>query len=144
MTRYADSSFLVSCYLTDANTAEAKTYLSGTTSPLGFNVLQAVEVGNAFNLGVFRGLFSASEAASARANLDQDLRTGRLVKTTVTWPLVLRVSSLLSKRHSAVLGTRTLDILPVAAARSLRASEFISFDARQRSLAAAVGLKVSP
>ena len=29
MRLYADSSFLVSCYLMDANTAQVKTYLSG-------------------------------------------------------------------------------------------------------------------
>jgi hypothetical protein len=38
----------------------------------------------------------------------------------------------------------SFDILHVAAARSLRAAEFISFDGRQRLLATALALKVSP
>jgi hypothetical protein len=37
-----------------------------------------------------------------------------------------------------------MDILHVAAARSLRAVEFISFDSRQHLLATTVGLKVAP
>lgn len=144
MTYYADSSFLVSCYLPDANTSRAKSYLRSIGAPLGLNALQALEVGNAFELGVFRGLFSAADATSARANLLQDLRSGRLVKTAVNWPLAFRVASVLSKRHSATTGTRSFDILHVAAARALRAAEFISFDGRQRLLATALGLKVAP
>ncbi len=144
MSHYADSSFLVSCYLPDANTAKAKTYLHAASVPLVFGALQALEVGNAFELGVFRGLFSVADAASARANLSQDLRSGRLVKTAVNWPLAFRVASTLSKHHSATTGTRSMDILHVAAAKTLRAAEFISFDGRQRTLASALGLKVGP
>ena len=144
MSYYADSSFLVSCYLLDANTARAKSYLGSLGAPLVFSALQALEVRNAFELGVFRGLFPAADAAAARVNLEQDLRSGRLVKTSVNWPLAFRVASSLSKRHSATTGTRSMDILHVAAAKSLRASEFISFDGRQRALATALGLKVAP
>jgi hypothetical protein len=144
MSYYADSSFLVSCYLLDANTVRAKAYLSTIGAPLLFNALQALEVGNAFELGIFRGLFSAADAAAARANLEQDLRSGRLVKTAVNWPLAFRVAAALSKRHSASAGTRSMDILHVAAAKSLRATEFVSFDGRQRLLATALGLKVAP
>jgi predicted nucleic acid-binding protein len=37
-----------------------------------------------------------------------------------------------------------MDILHIAAAKSLRATEFISFDSRQRVLATALGLTVAP
>jgi predicted nucleic acid-binding protein len=144
MTYYADSSFLVSCYLPDANTSRAKAYLRSVGAPLVLNALQALEVGNAFELGVFRGLFSAADAASAHANLNQDLRSGRLVKTAVNWLLAFRVASALSKRHSAMTGTRSIDILHVAAAKVLRAAEFISFDSRQRLLATTLRLRVVP
>ena len=83
MSYYADSSFVVSCYLLDANTARAKNYLGRLGAPLVLNALQALEVGNAFELGVFRGLFSVTDAASARVDLARDLRSGRLVKTAV-------------------------------------------------------------
>ena len=144
MDHYADSSFLVSCYLTDSNTARAKTYLLNTAAPLVFCALHALEVGNAFKLGVFRGLFSMADATAAAANLDQDLRSGRLVRTTVRWPVAFRMGSLLSKNHSARTGARTLDILHIAVARSLRTTEFVSFDDRQRTLAGAIGLQVAP
>ncbi len=37
MSVYADSSFLVSCYVVDANTAHARAYLSEHDSPLAFS-----------------------------------------------------------------------------------------------------------
>ena len=144
MSYHADSSFLVSCYLTDASTPQAKTYFLGINAPLVLTALQALEVRNALKLGVFRQLFSTIDAAAASANLEQDLRGGRLIKKALNWPLVFRVASLLSNRHSATVGTRSLDVLHVAAARCLRAAEFISFDSRQRALATAGGLKVAP
>ena len=144
MSCYADSSFLVSCYLPDANTARAKAYLQSAGMPLVFTALQALEVGNAFELGVFRGLFPTANAAAAWANLNQDLHSGRVVKTAVNWPLAFRIASALSKRHSATVGTRSMDILHVAVARVLRAVEFISFDSRQRTLALVLGLRVAP
>jgi hypothetical protein len=144
MSHYADSSFLVSCYLLDANTALAKAYLSGVTVPLAWTSLHALEVRNAFELGVFRGLLTAAQVTAAWANLEKDLRRSRLMRTTIKWPPAFRRAGRLSERHSATIGTRSLDILHVAAAKSVRATEFISFDWRQRSLALAAGLKVAP
>jgi hypothetical protein len=144
MSLYADSSFLVSCYLKDANTPQAKTYLSNLKLPLTFTSLQFLEVRNALKLGVFRQLFALSDATAAWANLQLDLRSGRLIKQEPKWSVAFRVASLLSNRHSATVGTRSLDVLHVAAAKCLRVAEFISFDSRQRTLAAIVGLKVAP
>ena len=144
MNHYADSSFLVSCYVADANTAQAKAWLSRAGTPLIFTALHALEVRNAFELGVFRGLFSAADAAATRVNLEKDLRSGRSMKTAVNWPVAFRIAGRLSERHSAVIGTRSLDILHIAAAKTLHSAELVSFDTRQRTLAAAVGSSVAP
>jgi hypothetical protein len=48
----------------------------------------------------------------------------------------------LSARWSAKLGTRSLDILQVAAALVLEADSFLTFDDRQKKLAKAAGLVV--
>lgn len=144
MSHYADSSFLVSCYVADNNTASAQSYLAAHPVPLVFTALHRLEVPNALKLGLFRGLFQTSDAAAALINLESDLRSGRLVKTLVKWPLAFRVAASLSERHTFSTGTRSLDILHVAVAKSLRIAEFVSFDGRQRTLAAAVGLNVAP
>jgi predicted nucleic acid-binding protein len=144
MDHYADSSFLVSCYIVDANTASVKAWLIRTGAQLAFTALHVLEVRNAFKLGVFRGLFSAADATAAWSNLQTDVRSGRLVKTVVKWPVALRVAVRLSERHTAATGTRSLDILHVAAARTLRVTEMVSFDNRQRSLALLAGLRAVP
>lgn len=144
MDHYADSSFLVSCYVVNANTPQAKAWLSSNSVPLAFTALHALEVRNACKLGVFRGLFAAADAAAAWRNLESDLRSGRLVKTIVKWPVVFRVATRLADAHSMTTGTRSLDILQVAAAKAARAAEFLSFDARQRTLAPPLCLRLAP
>ena len=139
---YADSSFLVSCYIADANAAQARDYLSRTGAPLIFTLLHALEVRNAFELGVFRGLFTPTEARAAAKNLQDDLRSSRLVETRVNWAAAFRFATRFGEQHSAETGTRSLDILHVEAAKLLRAPGFVSFDERQRKLAALVGLSI--
>jgi len=137
---YADSSFLVSCYLPDANTAEAQAYLAGRDVSLVFTELHDLEVRNALQLGVFRKVITRGQARRATTNINADLRAGRLLKTPVRWPTVFRLATTLSRQHASVTGTRSLDILHIAAARTLRLSAFASFDSRQRVLAIATGL----
>jgi len=120
------------------------TYLSRSSVPLVFTALHRLEVLNAFKLGVFRGFSTAADAQAAWTNVEKDLRAGRLIKSTVKWPLAFRVAARLSERHPISLGTRSLDILHVVAAKAVRAAEFLSFDTRQRALAGGVGLKVAP
>jgi predicted nucleic acid-binding protein len=50
----------------------------------------------------------------------------------------------LSRTRAAQEGHRVLDILHVAAALKSGATDFLSFDGRQRTLAAAEGLTVGP
>jgi predicted nucleic acid-binding protein len=50
----------------------------------------------------------------------------------------------LTRRHSATLGTRMLDVLHVACALVFKPDVFFTFDERQSKLAKAVGLRVLP
>ena len=144
MKHYADSSFLVSCYLADANTARAKEWLLHTSAPLPFTELHALEVPNALRLGVFRQTISQAQAFAALADIDGDLTAGRLVKLPVDWPAAFRVAARLSEQHSATKGSRSLDILHVAAAKTLRALDFLTFDTRQSVLATGSGFNALP
>ncbi len=49
----------------------------------------------------------------------------------------------LSQMHTPVFGTRALDVLHIAIALELHATEFWTFDERQAKLAQAVGLSVA-
>jgi hypothetical protein len=89
MTYYADSNFLVSCYLFDANTKAARAYLSDTSAPLAWTALHALELSNAFELGIFRGLLTTTDVAASWANLETDTRSARLVRASVKWPAAI-------------------------------------------------------
>jgi predicted nucleic acid-binding protein len=144
MKHYADSSFLVSCYLADAHTVKAKEWLLQAGAPLPFTDLHALEVPNALRLGIFRGVISENQALAAFADIASDLAAGRLVKSMVDWPVAFRLAARLSERYSVKFGSRSLDILHVASARTTRSATFLTFDARQSALAAGAGLNSLP
>jgi len=137
---YADSSFLVSCYLVDANTSQATAFLLTHNASLPFTALHELEVRNALRLGVFREVLTSDQAQAAASAIDDDLRSGRLVRTSLRWSDVFRSASRLSARHAATTGTRSLDILHIASAKALRLKTLASFDARQRALGTLAGL----
>ena len=137
---YADSSFLVSCYLLDANTPAAQAFLVEHTDPFPFTTLHDLDVRNAFQLGVFRRVLTVEQVRAAVGAIEEDLASGRLVRVPIKWLGTFRGASRLSGRYAAATGARSLDLLHVAAAKSLRCKELASFDARQRALGERAGL----
>ena len=67
---------------------------------------------------------------------------GRLEQADLLWRGALNHASALSRQHTPALGTRSADVLHVACALELKLSHFLTFDARQRKLAVAAGLKL--
>lgn len=70
-----------------------------------------------------------------------DLASDILTLASPSLTTITSEAERLSAQFSATLGTRTLDILHVAAALVLGTPEFLTFDRRQQALAAAAGLK---
>lgn len=137
---YADTSFLFSLVLHDANSASAIAHLKTHSTSLAFTSWQRCELRNAVHLAVWRGSCDAMHARRAMEKITDDVASGNLVETPLDWPDVLIVADKLSDRHTAALGVRTLDLLHVAAAVSLGAKNFVTCDGRQLALARAAGL----
>ena len=76
--------------------------------------------------------------------LQSDLDCGAVTIIPVDWPEVLLMAERVSTAHTLQRGNRSWDVLHVATALHLRARTLLSFDLRQRTLAAANGLKVAP
>lgn len=144
MVAYADTSFLYSLYGHDANSAEARTMGNALKVPLAFTPLQRHELRNAFRLAVFRKAMTEERCEAVLAAIEADTKTGVLVETPVSWAEVYSQAEALSAAHSKTLGTRGFDVLHVAAAIALGTKNFLTFDARQKSLAVKAGLKVRP
>ena len=144
MVAYADTSFLYSLYGHDANSAEARTMGNALTVPLAFTPLQRHELRNAFRLAVFRKAMTEERCEAVLAAIEADTKTGVLVETPVSWAEVYSQAEALSAAHAKTLGTRGFDVLHVAATIALGTKNFLTFDARQKSLAVKAGLKVRP
>lgn len=138
---YADTSFLFSLVLHDANTAAAVAHLRRHAASLPFTSWQRYELRNAVRLAVWRGNCDAAAAKRALEKITADLTVGNLIETPLVWPDILVIADELSERHTAALGVRALDLLHVAAAVSLDAKTFLTCDGRQLAVARAAGLR---
>ena len=139
---YADASFLISLYSPDANSAIAAQTMRGSDGERYVPVFGELEVVNALHLRVFRKELSGPQAYSSLSDFEKDLREGIFLLRPLPEQVFERASQL-SRQTTARLGTRTADLLHVAAALELAADYLYSFDQQQRKLARAVGLKIN-
>ena len=141
---YADTSLLVSYYVSDANSDRATAAVNAAAEPFAFTTLHRLEIRNALELAVFRKRISATESAAAWADVVRDVRARLLAPVAVEWGSAFRLASRLAAKHSATVGARSFDILHVAAALRLGIRTIFTFDGRQSSLASLAGLWVLP
>ncbi|MBI4625239.1 MAG: PIN domain-containing protein [Verrucomicrobia bacterium] len=146
MTAYADTSFVISWFVPDANHAAAIAHLYATKGParLPWTPWNALEFNNSVRALTARGVLSAASLKPLAAQVRSAIGAGDLVATPLpAYRWWLKAESL-SHAHTVQLNVRTLDLLHVAAASLLGAREFWTFGQRQRTLATASGLKVGP
>jgi len=139
---YVDTSVLVSLFCPDANTVAAASLVSRARDEMVMTSLGEVETVNALGLRVFRKEITKRQAASSLGLFEADVRTGVFGFREMPQGAYLRARDL-SLRTTPQLGTRTADLLHVAAALELGAARFFSFDRNQRKAAEAAGLKVN-
>jgi len=139
---YVDTSFLVSLYSPDANSSAAARAMLVSTESRFVSTFGELEVVNAMGLRVFRKEVSASQAQASLNDFENDLRKGVFELRGLS-ELIFGRAHQLSRQTTAKLGTRTIDILHVAAALELGADYLYSLDNQQRKLAHAVRLKLN-
>ena len=139
---YADASFLISLYTPDANSAVAVQAMRASGGERYVTVFGELEVVNAIHLRVFRKELSVSQMQASLSDFEKDMRAGIFLLRPLP-EQVFEKAGQLSRRATARLGTRTADLLHVAAALELAADHLYTFDQQQRKLARAVGLKVN-
>lgn len=141
---YADTSFLASLYLQDANSATASTWFAANPQPILLSRLAELELFNACRLSVFRRWVSAKKCQEVLAAIESDLQAGVLMRQPFSAEEIFQLSERLSARHTWITGSRTLDILHVAHAVENKLGTFATFDQRQAVLAIECGLEVVP
>ena len=141
---YADTSVLFSLYITDANSPKADAWRQANPFPLDFTGFHRIELRNALSLAAFQQRLTSVEVQAAWQEVEQDLASGLLAANPDLWEKLLREAESLAELHTPTIGSRSLDILHVATALALGATEFCTFDTRQGKLARLAGLRVQP
>jgi predicted nucleic acid-binding protein len=136
---YADTSFLVSLYAPDVNSAAAVALMRRLPLPIMISHFGELEFINATQLRLFRNELPSAKVRAAYAAFRDDV-AGGVVSLVPTTEAIYAEARRISLRWSRMLGTRTVDVMHVASALVLRADAFHTFDERQRRLARAVKL----
>ena len=138
---YADTSFLMSLYMQDANSSRAVTAVEQGAMPILLTPLVRHELQNALRLAVFRRQITSAQREAAWHEIERDLAAGVLHDTPLDWPKALNAAETLSRAHTERLGARGMDILHVGSAVALKAKRFVTFDVRQKELVEQAGLE---
>ena len=135
MNVYVDSSFVVSLYLTDIHSSEARRRIV-EVSNVTLTPLHSAEWAHAIAQHEFRGNISREKARAMDSEFVADQKKGRWLEIAVP-DQAFHLCAELARRHGSKLGMRALDSLHVACALELKAVQFWTFDERQKSLAKA-------
>jgi predicted nucleic acid-binding protein len=141
---YADSSFLVSLYVTDANSGGAKRFLEMNPIPVCLTHFSIGETQHAIRLLCFRKAIPPQTMTRGLVNFDRDQTEGFFEMVSLNTEALFQKASALSVRYTQEFGVRYPDMLHLASASLGRAKGFLTFDERQAKLARAIGLQVKP
>lgn len=148
MSCFADTSFLGALYRTQVNSARADAFMAGLSGALPVSSLLLLQFRQSVRLQMrlhqndrSKG-FAQPQGQQMLNDLQIDLNAGLLATTPVEWSAVHQRAEALSSAHTLAAGHRLVDILHVATALQLGATEFVTFDANQKKLAEAEGLIV--
>ena len=144
MSAYADSSFLLKLYIREPETMAAWQVVNSRQGPLSFTNLLRLEMTNGIRRCAASRKISKTQAARALRLLRAHLQSPLYARAVVHWDSIYRRALRLSRKHAETLHVRSLDLLHVATALEIGATEFLSFDDRQRRTARAEGLNVLP
>jgi len=142
---YADSGFIVSLYRpSEGLSREARRAIKLSSGPVMLSPLSLLEIRNALNLAIRRGEMGEREREAVLADIRRQLDAGFFRMAEASQSEIFAKAGELSDRHTPTLGTRSLDLMHVAAAMLCKARRFLSTDTRQREAAKAEGLDVKP
>ena len=147
MPTFCDTSFLCALYRRQSNTDRAVA-MASEARLLRCTNLVYFEFSHAVRFEVFRHKqdhtkgYGELEGMSVLSQFELGIESGTIEVVPIDFAVMLGRAILLSENHTIRLGVRAFDLLHVAAAVSVGATRFLTFDTAQRNLAEAEGLEV--
>lgn len=145
---FTDTSFLCALYREQDNSKCADAFMVGCKAEIIVSSQVLWEFRQSARFQVFRHQndqtkgFSKSEAERMIGVLAANVKEGGLELAAVEWPDVHSIAEMLSAVYTMSGGHRPMDIMHLSTAKHLGIKRFLTFDANQRKLAEAEGLKV--
>ncbi len=139
---YIDTSVIVKLYIKEEYSQDVSTWVKENDEAIPLTRLHELELINALHLKQFRNEITKDEIILILSRLEKHEERGIYYRPPVDWSLVFTHAIDISKKHSANIGSRSLDILHVASALSIKSDRFLTLDDRQTKLAALFGLKI--
>jgi predicted nucleic acid-binding protein len=139
---YPDTSFLFSLYFPQEHSARAAAHFAAMGEPLSLTSLNRFELANAIQLALFRRTIQPRNANTGMGSVKDDLRLGATRLVSCDWAAAHGRALQIAVEHTAKKGCRGIDVLHLAAALEMGATEFLTFDVKQGTLAKAIGLKL--
>lgn len=139
---YWDTSLIIKLYVKEQESMAVEKKVKAVNQAIPITSLHELEFQNALRLKRFRNEISEIEIEHIITLQQEHEAIGVYYRPNINWGDVFRVSLDLSSQHTHIIDSRSLDILHVAIAKDLKASQFITNDTRQRSLAQSAGLTI--
>ncbi len=139
---YVDTSVLVKLYIKEEYSRDTSNWIRENNEALPLTSFHELELINAIHLKQFRAEITLAETRLILSRFEEHEKSGIYYRPQLDWSAVFIHAIELSKKHSAGIGSRSLDILHVASALSINADRLLTLDDRQTRLAELAGLKI--
>lgn len=139
---YFDTSALIKLYYPEPESEKLSKWIFDSGISISISPFHAVEFSNAFALKYFRNEIAEVQFNMVMDCLEQDKEAGVLIESVPNFSQVLSFAARLSRQYTRSIGCRSLDIIHVASALVGEYRRLLSYDNRQKELAAANGLEV--
>jgi len=139
---YVDTSIIVKLYVKEDYSLDVSNRIIENNKAISLTGLHDLEFTNAINLKRFRREITEDEAGYIMSKFYEHESKGIYYRPQLSWAEIFRYAIDLSKNHTKNTGSRSLDILHVASALSMKAGRFLTLDTRQSKLASLAGLQI--
>jgi predicted nucleic acid-binding protein len=132
---------IVKLYIKEKYSRNASKWLKENDEAIPLTSFHELEFINALHLKLFRTEIARETTDLIISRFEAHEKKGIYYRPPIDWSAVFIHAIDLSRKHSASIGSRALDIFHVALALSIDADRFLTLDDRQTRLAALAGLK---
>jgi predicted nucleic acid-binding protein len=137
-----DTSVIVKLYVKEEYSWDTSNWLKENNEAIPLTSFHELELINAIHLKQFRTEITLDESRLIMSRFEEHEKSGIYYRPQLDWSAIFIHAIDLSKKHSASIGSRSLDILHVASALSIIADRFLTLDVRQTRLGTLAGLKI--